>query len=71
MAKSRFMTIAVALICAISVSVAAQSGGTKDKKKDDGAVTTTAKGTAKATAGGAMPTVCITGDVANPTATKR
>jgi hypothetical protein len=37
MAKSRFMTIVVALICAVSVSVAAQSG-TNDKKKDDGAV---------------------------------
>jgi hypothetical protein len=39
------MSIAVALICAAGVTVAAQSGDAKDKKKDDGAVTTAAKAT--------------------------
>jgi len=36
MARSKFVSIAVALICAAGVAVAAQSGTTKDKKKDDG-----------------------------------
>ena len=48
MARSKFMLIAIALICAAGVTVAAQSGNTgntKDKKKDDGAVTTAAKAT--------------------------
>jgi hypothetical protein len=60
MARFTFMSIAVAVICAAGITVAAQSGDAKDKKKDDGAVTTAAKATgkksaevAKATAGGA------------------
>ena len=48
-ARSRVMSIAVALICAVSV-IAAQSGGSKDEQKSDGAVTGAAKATAKTTA---------------------
>jgi hypothetical protein len=53
MARFKFMSIAVAVICAAGITVAAQSGDTKDKKKTDGAVTTATKATAKTTADGA------------------
>ena len=56
MMQYKFMSIAVALICVAGVTVAAQSGDTKDKKKEDGAVTTAAKATGKATADGAKKT---------------
>ena len=67
MARSKFVSIAVALICAAGVAVAAQSGTTKDKKKDDGAVTTAAKTTAKTTADGAKATGKKSAEVAKAT----
>jgi len=67
MTHSRFMSIAVALICAAGVSVAAQSGDAKDKKKSDGAVTTAAKATAKTTADGAKATGKKSKEVAKAT----
>ena len=70
MTHSRFMSIAVALICAAGVSVAAQSGDAKDKKKSDGAVTTAAKATAKTTADGAKATGKKSAEVAKATGGK-
>jgi hypothetical protein len=65
---SRFMSIAVALVCAAGVAVAAQSGGTKDsEKKSDGTVTTAAKATGKATADGAKATGKKSAEVAKAT----
>jgi hypothetical protein len=70
MAQSKFMSIAVALICAAGVTVAAQSGDAKDKKKEDGAVTTAAKATAKTTADGAKATGKKSAEVAKATGGK-
>ena len=70
MAQSKFVSIAVALICAAGVAVAAQSGDAKDKKKDDGAVTTAAKATGKATADGAKATGKKSAEVAKATGEK-
>jgi hypothetical protein len=70
MAQSRFVSIAVALICAAGVTVAAQSGNAKDKKKDDGAVTTAAKATAKTTSDGAKATGKKSAEVAKATGGK-
>jgi hypothetical protein len=67
MARFKFMSIAVALICAAGVTVAAQSGEAKDKKKDDGAVTTAAKATGKKSAEVAKATGGKTKEVAKAT----
>ena len=66
-ARSRVMSIAVALICAAGVTVAAQSGGNKDEQKSDGAVTGAAKATAKTTADASKATAKKTTKVAKAT----
>ena len=67
MVQSKFMSIAIALICAAGVTAAAQSGDTKDKKKTDGAVTTATKATARTTADGAKATGKKSAEVAKAT----